>query len=324
MAVEISTFQAVLFGIVQGLTEFLPVSSSAHLRILPAVIGMDGDPGAAFTAVIQLGTVAAVLIYFAKDLGKAFMGWLNSLLGKQGDPLEAQIGWAVFAGSLPIMVVGFLAKDFISSDSVRSLYVIASTLIVFGLVMLVAEKVGSKKRDLSNLRAMDGVVIGLWQVLALIPGVSRSGSTISGGYFSGFDRATAARFSFLLSVPSVVVSGLYELVKERKEIMGPALPATIIATVISFIVGYAAIAFLIKWVSKHGIGVFVGYRILLGIALIALLQAGILKAQPPAPVAGAPPTAAILSTPPPAQEVVTPEHVEAWNQAMRQQDDVSP
>lgn len=324
MAVEISMVQAVLFGIVQGLTEFLPISSSAHLRILPELIGME-DPGSAFTAVIQLGTMAAVLIYFAKDIGKAFMGWANSLTGKGGNTSEARMGWAVFVGSLPIIVAAVLLKDIIKSDSVRSLYVVSAMMIGFGLVMLAAEKLGSKKRELDSVKPKDGVIVGLWQVLALIPGVSRSGSTISGGYFDGFDRAAAARFSFLLSVPSVTAAGLYELFDERKNLGGVNMMPTIVATIVSFAVGYAAIAWLIKYLQKRGVMVFVIYRVALGFILLALLQTGKLHATtqaPPvtkAPVDSVQPQA-VLQTAPAMDGKMTPEHSKAWTDAVKPPD----
>ncbi len=269
-------FKAIIIGIIQGVTEFLPVSSNAHIRVLPALLGWQ-DPGAAFTAVIQLGTVLAVLIYFAKDLGRAVSGWAKSLTGGPKDTEDARMGWAVFYGTLPVLVLGLALRHQITSDSFRSLYVIAGAFIFMGVLMLISERVGSKKRGIETVTVKDGLVVGLWQCFALIPGMSRSGSTITGGLFSGFDRPTAARFSFLLSVPSVSAAGLFELYDERKNILGPELGYVIVATIVSFIVGYAAIAFLIKFLQKHGVLPFVLYRILLGLALIGLLQSGHLK-----------------------------------------------
>ena len=282
---EITLLQAVVYGIVQGLTEWLPISSTAHLRVVPALLGWS-DPGSAFTAVIQLGTILAVLIYFRSDLGRAIGAWFGSLTGKKKDTVDARIGWGVFWGTLPIVVLGFLFKDQIKSDQVRSLYVVASTLIFMGLLMLVAEKFGAKSRGMKRVTTRDGIFMGLWQALALIPGMSRSGSTITGGLFGGLDRPTAARFSFLLAVPSIVAAGLYELYDERTHIMGANLVPTIVATVVSFIVGYASIAFLMKYLEKKGIGIFVAYRIALGIILIVLVQRGTIPAVQASPDQG--------------------------------------
>ncbi len=270
---------AILYGIVQGLTEFLPISSTAHLRILPSLLGQP-DPGAGFTAVIQLGTLAAVLIYFFKDLCKAITGWALSLVGKvPKGSVDARLGWGVFWGTMPIIFLGLLFKNQIKSNEFRSLYVISAALIGMGILMLYAEKRGRKDRPLEDAKLMDGVNIGLWQCVALIPGASRSGSTITGALFAGFDRPAAARYSFLLSVPSITAAGLYELYEERHEIFGPSLVPALVATVVSFIVGYWAISFLIKFLGKHGIGVFVGYRFLLAIVLLVLMQTGTLSPE---------------------------------------------
>jgi undecaprenyl-diphosphatase len=279
---EISLLQAIVYGIVQGATEFLPVSSNAHIRIVPALLHWQ-DPGAAFTAVIQLGTVLAVLIYFAKDLGKAFTGWLGSLTGKNKDSQDAKVGWAVLYGTLPIVVLGLAFHKQIEG-SLRSLYIIAGTLIFMGFVMFIADKYATQKRGLDSVTPKDGLITGLWQALALLPGMSRSGSTISGLFFAGFDRNSAARFSFLMSVPSVALAGLYEAFKERAALSGPLLMPIAVATIVSFIVGYAAIAGFIKFLQKNGIGPFVVYRIVLGIVLIGLLQAKVIE-----PEAGAKP-----------------------------------
>lgn len=267
--------QAVIYGIVQGLTEFLPISSTAHIRIVPALAGWQ-DPGAGFTAVIQLGTVMAVLIYFARDLGKAFLGWTKTLTGQNHDAPEGRMGWAIFLGTIPIVVLGFIGQSWIKGE-LRSLWVIAATLITMGILMAIAERVASKHRLFASVQARDGIVVGLWQALALIPGMSRSGSTITGALFAGFDRATAARFSFLLSVPSILAAGVKELLSERHNLLeGGNLVPTLVATVVSFVVGYASIAFLMKFIQKHGIMPFVAYRILLGIVLIVLLMNGTL------------------------------------------------
>lgn len=262
--------EAIVLGIVQGLTEFLPISSTAHLRVVPTALGWE-DPGAAFTAVIQLGTLAAVLIYFWKDLAKIFTAWIRSLRGESS--YEGRLGWAIFWGTIPIVVIGFLAKKHIEG-SLRSMTVIASMLIIMGILMFIAEKVGTHKRSSDSLTTRDGLFVGLWQAIALIPGASRSGSTITGALFLGLDRAAAARFSFLLSVPSILAAGIYEAVKERKEIMGSNLTPTLIATIVSFVVGYAAIAFLMAFLQKRSTLVFVVYRVLLGALLLGLIASG--------------------------------------------------
>jgi undecaprenyl-diphosphatase len=266
-----NAFEAIVLGIVQGLTEFLPISSSGHLRIVPAFFGWD-DPGAAFTAVIQLGTMAAVLLYFRADLWRIAVAWLRSLR----DPvvrktLDARLGWYIILGTIPISVIGLALKDPIENEF-RTLELIGVTLIVFGLVMLAAEKVGRRDRDLCDITARDGWLIGFAQALALVPGVSRSGATISAGLLLNFDRTAAARYSFLLSVPAVVLSGLFELrhIGEGGAPLGP----TIIATVLAFVTGYASIALLLRYLVRHSIAVFVGYRVLLGAGVIALAAAG--------------------------------------------------
>ncbi len=272
--------EAILYGIVQGLTEWLPISSTAHLRILPALLGKP-DPGAGFTAVIQLGTVLAVLIFFRTDIAQALSAFFKSLRGEGRDTPEAKLAWGAFYGTLPILIIGFALKDLIKSNQARSLYVIAGTLIFMGVVMLIAEKVGKQNRDKGDLEVKDGIIVGCWQALALLPGMSRSGSTISGALFQGLDRTTAARFSFLLSIPSITAAGVYELYSERKEILGPLLMPALVATAVSFVVGYASIALLLKVIQKQGIGIFVGYRILLGIVLLVLLSQGKLVATQP-------------------------------------------
>ena len=261
--------RAVVYGIVQGLTEFLPVSSNAHLRLTPLLFGWNEPAEAftAFTAVIQLGTTLAVLLYFAGDLKRVFAGWLR----EKGSP-EARLGWGVFYGTIPIVVLGFLLRHQIESVF-RSLYVVASALILMGLVMLYFDR-NPGTRQVEDVTTKDGVMVGLWQCLALLPGMSRSGSTISGALALGFDRAAAARFSFLLGIPSITLAGLYEAFKERHSIGGDLLVPTAIATVVSFVVGYASIAWLMKIVQKRGITPFVWYRLALGALLLALLGTG--------------------------------------------------
>jgi undecaprenyl-diphosphatase len=264
--------QAIVLGLVQGLTEFLPISSTGHLRIVPAFLGWE-DPGAAFTAVTQLGTMAAVLLYFRNDLWRIVTAWLASLRQpeRRGE-LEARMGWYILLGTLPIVFFGIVFKDQIESGA-RSLYLIGTTLIVLGLLLLAAEKVGRRERDLDTLTIRDGMVIGFAQALALIPGVSRSGATLTAGLFLGFDRAAAARYSFLLSVPAVVASGLFELRKIGGEGAVGFAP-TAVATLMAFVSGYAAIAFMLRWLVSHSTAVFVVYRVALGAVVLGLTAAG--------------------------------------------------
>lgn len=267
---------AIVYGIVQGLTEFLPISSNAHIRLVSA-FAFHEDPGAAFTAIIQLGTVAAVLIYFAKDLGSAFMAWARSFSDKElRKTPEARMGWAVFWGTIPVVVCGVLLKHQIET-SFRSLYVIAGSFIVMGIIMLLADMYGAHKRKVEDVTVKDGVIVGLWQILPLIPGMSRSGSTISGALIAGFDRAAAARFSFLLSVPSVAGAGLfeaYEALKHRAD-EHIAWGATAVATLFAFVVGYASIAYFLRYLQRRGLGPFVLYRVALGVILLIALGNGI-------------------------------------------------
>jgi undecaprenyl-diphosphatase len=272
----VGILEAIVYGIVQGATEFLPISSTAHIRIVPSLLGWQ-DPGASFTAVIQLGTLLAVLIYFGKDLSKTFMGWLGSLTDKsKRNSLEAKIGWGIVIGTLPIVIFGFAFKDQIKSAEVRSLYVIAFMLIFMGVVLAIAERVGKRQRSFGDLTVKDGIWVGLWQAVALIPGASRSGSTITGALFGGLDRPTAARFSFLLSVPSILAAGMLEVVQERDGLMSAGVVPVVVASVVSFFVGYAAIAFLMKMLQTKSTAGFIVYRIALGIALLVMLQQGVL------------------------------------------------
>jgi undecaprenyl-diphosphatase len=265
-------FQAIVLGIVQGLTEFLPISSTGHLRIVPAFLGWE-DPGAAFTAVTQLGTMAAVLLYFREDLWRIATTWLRSLREPElRGTLDARMGWYIGLGTIPIAIFGFLFKDQIE-EGARSLYLIGTTLIVLGLLLLLAEKVATHERPLERINRRDAIVIGFAQACALVPGVSRSGATLTAGMFLGFDRTSAARYSFLLSVPAVVLSGLFELRKIGDE-GGAGFVPTAIATVLAFIVGYATIAFLLRWLTSHSTAIFVAYRVALGALVIALTAAG--------------------------------------------------
>jgi undecaprenyl-diphosphatase len=270
----VSVLEAIVLGITQGLTEFLPISSTAHLRIVPAFAGWE-DPGAAFTAVTQLGTMSAVLLFFRADLWRIGRTWLASLRRPELRPeLDARMGWYIGLGTIPIGVFGLLFADQIESGA-RDLYLIATALIVLGLVLLLAEKVARRERAIEDIGRRDGVVIGLAQACALVPGVSRSGATITAGLFLGFDRASAARYSFLLSVPAVVVSGLFELRKIGDEGGAEAVP-TALATLLAFVVGYASIAFLLRWLVRHSTAVFVAYRVALGALVLALAGAAVI------------------------------------------------
>jgi undecaprenyl-diphosphatase len=272
VAALMDAFQAIVLGIVQGLTEFLPVSSTGHLRIVPAFLGWE-DPGAAFTAVTQLGTLAAVLLYFREDLWRIVTTWLRSLREPElRSSLDARMGWYIGLGTIPIAIFGFIFKDQIE-EGARSLYLIGTTLIVLGLLLLLAEKVASHERPLERITRRDAIVIGFAQACALVPGVSRSGATLTAGMFLGFDRTSAARYSFLLSVPAVVLSGLFELRKIGDE-GGAGFVPTAIATLLAFIVGYATIAFLLRWLTSHSTAIFVAYRVLLGALVIGLTAAG--------------------------------------------------
>ncbi|HMS53778.1 MAG TPA: undecaprenyl-diphosphate phosphatase [Fimbriimonadaceae bacterium] len=267
--------QAIVLGIVQGLTEWLPISSTAHLRVVPALLGWE-DPGAAFTAVIQIGTLFAAIIYFRRDLWSALSAWVRSFKTKESSP-EARMGWAIFYGTIPIVIFGFLFKDQIKGAGFRSIQTMAIMLIVMGVLLLVAEKVGKRGRPLVSVQPKDGWLVGLWQAIALIPGASRSGSTITGSLLLGFDRTTAARFSFLLSTPSIAAAGIFELIEERKAILNDNLMPTIVATLVSFVVGYASIAFLMKFLQTKSTMVFIVYRVALGVLLLVLLSRGVVS-----------------------------------------------
>jgi len=273
-----SLLEAIVLGIVQGLTEFLPVSSTAHLRIVPAFVGWP-DPGAAFTAVTQLGTMAAVLVYFREDLVRIARAWLASLRAPRARrSLDARLGWYIVLGTVPISVFGLAFEDSIETGA-RSLYLISGTLIGLGLVLLLAEKVGTRLRGMESLGARDGLVVGFAQALALVPGVSRSGATITAGLFLGLDRPTAARFSFLLSVPAVVLSGVFQLLSilDGTEGRETGLVALVVATVLAFVVGYASIAFLLRFLATHSTGVFVAYRVALGVLVLGLALGGVIR-----------------------------------------------
>jgi undecaprenyl-diphosphatase len=267
-----SSLEAIVLGLVQGLTEFLPISSSGHLRIVPAFLGWE-DPGAGFTAVIQLGTMAAVLLYFRADLWRiaaATVGELRVPFGRASQ--EARLGRFIVLGTIPISIFGIAFSSVIESGA-RSLYLIGSALILFSFVMLAAERVGTHARPLDEMNGRDGFFVGMAQSLALVPGVSRSGATISAGLFRNFDRVAAARYSFLLSVPAVVLSGLFELRKVGEK-GSPGAAATAIATLVAFVSGYAAIAWLLRYLGTHSLNVFVIYRVALGTLVLVLAASG--------------------------------------------------
>src|SRR3954447_16169498 len=268
-------FQAVILGIVEGLTEFLPVSSTGHLTIAEQILGLSTtDKGVTgFTAVIQMGAIVAVILYFAKDIWRIIVGWFGGLFKPElRGTLDHRMGWYVIAGTIPIGIVGFALKDFIKND-LRSLWVVAAALILWSIVMVVAERRGRQTRHEKDLTLKDAVIVGLVQCIALVPGVSRSGATISGGLLRGLDRVTATRLSFFLSIPALVAAGLLEL----KDAFGQGVGAapTIVGTLVSFVVAYAAIAWLLRFVAHHSIKAFVPYRLALGaIVIIVLLVTG--------------------------------------------------
>ena len=269
--------QAVFLGVLQGLTEFLPISSSAHLRIVPDLLGW-GDPGAAFTAVIQIGTELAVLIYFRHDLWRIGSTWVRSLYRPEyRGQLDARMGWFIIIGSLPIVILGILLKDTIEEDF-RSLWIIGTTLIVLGLILGIADRVSADRLRIKDMRLRDAVLMGVAQSCALVPGVSRSGATISMGRFLGYEREAATRYAFLLAIPAVVGAGVFELKEIPNGDNSYGWGPTIVATVVSFLIGYAAIAWLLRYVTTHSYLPFVIYRVALGTLTLALAAAGVLSA----------------------------------------------
>ena len=272
----IDLLKAVVLGILQGLTEFLPISSSAHLRIFPELFGW-GDPGAAFTAVIQIGTELAVLIYFRHDIWRIGSAWVRSLVQPEWRGcFDARMGWFIIVGSLPIVVLGVLLKDLIERDF-RNLWVIGTTLIVLGVVLGVADRISRDDKKIASITLRDAVLMGLAQAMALVPGVSRSGATISMGRLLGYEREAATRYAFLLAIPAVVGAGLFELREIPHGDNSYGWGPTIVATVVSFVVGYAAIAWLLRYVSTRSYTPFVLYRIALGTATLVLVGTGVLS-----------------------------------------------
>jgi len=271
----VDLLQSIVLGIVQGLTEFLPISSSAHQRIVPAMLGWE-DPGAAFTAVTQLGTEAAVLLFFRHDIWQAARGWTLSLSRPElRGTFDAKLGWYLIAATIPIGVFGLAFEQQIENGA-RDLYLIGTVLVIFALVLLWADRRGAHERQIDELSMRDGIAIGLAQSLALVPGVSRSGATMSAGLLLGLTRPSAARFSFLLAIPAVVASGVFQLegIISGEEGGDEPIGYVLLATLVSFVVGYAAIAWLLRYLAQHSVAIFVGYRVVLGSLVLVLVAAG--------------------------------------------------
>lgn len=268
--------EAAFLGLLQGLTEFLPISSSAHLRIIGPLLPSGTDPGAAFTAITQIGTELAVLIYFRHDITRITLAWLHSISNRKATPnADARLGWLVIWGSLPIAVLGLVFQDAIETY-LRNLYITAVMLIVFGLILGAADRWGSQKKTLAKMTWRDGIIFGFAQAMALIPGVSRSGGTITAGLIMGYSREAAARYSFLLAIPAVFASGFYQLYKSWG-IPGPiSAGPTALATLTAFVVGYGVIVVFLRIVSRRGYWPFVWYRVALGLLILSLLMAGLL------------------------------------------------
>ena len=268
---------ATILGLVQGLTEFLPISSSAHLRILGPLLPSGGDPGAAFTAITQIGTETAVLLYFRHDILRIVRAWLAALVSpaRRSDP-DARMGWLIIIGTLPIAILGLLFKDAIEG-SLRNLYITGVVLALFGLILGVADRIGRKQRTLETLGWGHGLLFGFAQALALIPGVSRSGGTITAGLLLGYTREAAARYSFLLALPAVFAAGFYQLFRSWGQAGPIAAGPTAWATLIAFVVGYGVIVVFLRFISSHSYLPFVIYRVALGLGVLALLAGGVLS-----------------------------------------------
>ena len=281
-------WEAIILGLVQGLTEFLPISSSAHLRVIGPLIGSGADPGAAFTAVVQLGTELAVLVYFRKDIARIITAWVKALAGRNGTGLaarlgagvaEAKLGWWVILGSVPIVALGLVFQDAIES-ALRHLLITAAVLAVFGVILGVVDKVRPSTRSLETLGAKDAVALGFAQAAALVPGVSRSGGTITMGRLLGLTRDAAARYSFLLAIPAVLGSALFQIATNSEEITasgGPGVAATVIATVVAFAVGYAVIVWFLRLITTRSFMPFVIYRLAFAALIVVLLATGVLS-----------------------------------------------
>ncbi len=268
--------QAVLLGVIQGLTEFIPVSSTAHLRILPAFLDYP-DPGAAYSAVIQLGSLAALLWYFRKDLTDfTKSSWQGLMSGQPFKDQRARMAWYLIAGTIPVSVFGLLFSKYITGPA-RSLYVISASLIVLAVILYLIDRYASRKKTEDHLTLPDMLLIGLAQAVALIPGSSRSGTTLTMGLMLGYTRESAMRISFLLGIPAIALSGFYELFKEYQELEKAGITGLAVGTLVSAVVSYAAIAWLLDYLKKHSVAVFSAYRILLGILILILLWTGFLE-----------------------------------------------
>jgi undecaprenyl-diphosphatase len=274
----LTPFDAVILGIVQGLTEFLPISSSAHVQIAQQLLGLSAIPKpqlTAFIATIQLGTEAAVLIYFWRDIVrivKAFFGTLFAKSKQSTDALrDAKLGWLIIIGSIPVVAIGLIFQDAIENQ-LRSLWVIAFTLIIFGVILGIADRIGKRQRSIEQLTTKHGILFGLGQALAVIPGVSRSGGTISVGLLLGYSRQAAARYSFLLAIPAVIASGFYEFAATYQDLNSSELVATAVATVVSFVVGFSVIVGLLRYLSRGSFMPFVIWRVSVGVILLVLLS----------------------------------------------------
>ncbi|GEM_PF-36261 len=275
--------EAIFFGIIQGLTEFLPISSSAHVRIFGEFSGMSEDPGAKFTAIMQIGTELAVLIFFRKDIARIISAWFRKVIFRKDlhieEATDARIGWLIIIGSLPIAVLGYLGQEAITTKF-RSLWLIAIVLIVFGIILGIADRYGKSEKNLNDLNNSHGILYGFAQAMALVPGVSRSGATIAMGRVLGYRREAALRYSFLLAIPAVFGSGFYELKQALSEKHGPnvfTLTETLVATTVAFIIGYLVIAWLLKFVTTKNFMPFIIYRICLGTLVLVLLATGVIS-----------------------------------------------
>ena len=276
--------EALVLGLVQGLTEFLPISSSAHIRIVGEFMNKAQDPGARFTAITQIGTELAVLIFFRHDIKAIVVSWFKQVVMRAELDTEAKgqarMGWLIIVGSIPIVVLGYFGRDIITND-LRSLWLIATVMIVFGIILGIADKYGKSERSLSQLSTKHGLLYGAAQALALVPGVSRSGATIAMGRFLGYSREAALRYSFLLAIPAVFGSGFYQLKDAFSSDAAPnvfSIPETLAATAVAFVIGYIVIAWLLKFVATKSFMPFIIYRVILGSTLLMLLATGVISA----------------------------------------------
>lgn len=271
--------EAAFLGLVQGLTEFLPVSSSAHLRIAGALLPSGSDPGAAFTAITQIGTEAAVLIYFRRDIWRIAMSWLQAVVARPAAmPNDARLGWLIIVGTLPIAILGLVFQHAIEG-SLRDLHITATMLILFGILLGLADRFGRKQQQLDSLRWRDGLILGFAQAMALIPGVSRSGGTISAGLALGYTREAVARYSFLLAIPAVLASGIFELIKTWGQFGAFGAGPTLLATVVAFVSGYGVIVVFLRIIATGSFMPFVVYRVVAGCAVLTMLALGVIPAR---------------------------------------------